>query len=233
MSIITSLSAIGLAALIHASFQLSVSMLTLLSGHAIGKKRAHHRLMRLTTSFLIRATLMSLLLVTFFAYFISAAFGTIDSSWPWVVACSLMLFVAVLVWVVYYRRKTGTQLWIPRVMADFLNKRVKSTKDSSEAFSLGVTSVIAELIFLAAPLFVSGLIISQLDPGWQLAGIALYTLLSVSSLALVWAIIGGGHSLSRIQKWRESNKYFLQFAAGTGLIILAAFTYANFVIGVF
>jgi len=176
---------------------------------------------------------MSLLLVTFFAYFISAAFGTIDSSWPWVVACSLMLFVAVLVWVVYYRRKTGTQLWIPRVMADFLNKRVKSTKDSSEAFSLGVTSVIAELIFLAAPLFVSGLIISQLDPGWQLAGIALYTLLSVSSLALVWAIIGGGHSLSRIQKWRESNKYFLQFAAGTGLIILAAFTYANFVIGVF
>jgi hypothetical protein len=37
--------------------------------------------------------------------------------------------------------------------------------------------------------------------------------------------------LSRIQRWREANKHFLQFAAGSGLLILGFFVYVNEFLG--
>jgi hypothetical protein len=44
---------------------------------------------------------------------------------------------------------------------------------------------------------------------------------------LVAALIGGGHSLGQIQRWREANKGFLQFIAGSGLIVLGFYMYVN------
>lgn len=44
--------------LLMPSFQLSVSVLTLLSGHALGRKTAHARLLRLTGGFIIGAGVM-------------------------------------------------------------------------------------------------------------------------------------------------------------------------------
>ena len=59
MDIPTSLLIIGFAALIHATFQLSVSVLTMLSGHAIGAKRSHSKLMRMTFSFIAGGKIIS------------------------------------------------------------------------------------------------------------------------------------------------------------------------------
>ena len=58
-----SFAIILLAALTHASFQLSVSVLTLLSGHALGRKTAHMRLLRLTGGFILGAGVMTVLLI--------------------------------------------------------------------------------------------------------------------------------------------------------------------------
>ena len=43
-------------------------------------------------------------------------------------------------------------------------------------------------------------------------------------------LIGGGHKLSRIQKWREDNKRFMQFAAGSALLVLGFYMYVNEVV---
>jgi len=67
----------------------------------------------------------------------------------------------------------------------------------------------------------------------QVAGVLIYTLISVAPLLIVLFLVGGGYSLSKIQKWREKNKYFLQFIAGLGLIIASFFVYANEIIGRF
>jgi hypothetical protein len=67
---------------------------------------------------------------------------------------------------------------------------------------------------------------------WQLVGIALYTVVSLLSLLTVNALIGSGHKLSRIQKWREDNKRFLQFIAGSGLIVLSVYVYVDQVFSV-
>ena len=232
MTLTSSLAIIVFAALIHASFQLSISVLTLMSGHAIGKKTAHARLLKLVAGFSAGVGVMTMLLVSASSYFVTAVFGTQLPMIVWAATCGVLVGVGISVWRFYYRPGRGTILWIPRTIATFLNDRSKSTKRSAEAFSLGMSSVTGELLFIAAPIVVSSLVLIQLSPLWQLIGIALYTSISLLPLIIVGALIGSGHKLSQIQRWRESNKHFLQFAAGSGMLVLGAYVYVEQVITV-
>lgn len=227
MDITSSLSIIALAALIHASFQLSVSVLTLLSSRSIGAKHSPARLFRLTTSFVFGSTLMTILLLSFAALIVGAVWNVKIPDYIWSAWCGLAVGVAVSIWFFYYKRGQGTALWIPRPVADYLTNRTKITKLSGEAFGLGLTSVIGEILFIIAPLVVSAFVLVTLPAYWQLTGIAIYTLISMLPLFIVWIMIGAGQNLAKIQKWRENNKYFLQAIAGFGLITLAFFVYVT------
>lgn len=227
-----SFAIIAFAALIHTSFQLSVSMLTLLSGHAIGRKTAHTKLLRRTSMFGLGVALVTMLLLSFFCYVLSALFGSTVPPLVWAASCGLLFGLGIAVWAFYYRREPGTSLWIPRSIARYIMQRTKATKSSAEAFSLGMSSVVGELLFSIAPLIVAALVIIGLEPHWQLAGIAVYTALSLLSLGIVTMLIGGGHKISQIQRWRETNKRFLQFTAGSGLLVLGAYVYVDKVVAV-
>lgn len=231
MDTLSSLAIITLAALVHASFQLSISVLTLLSGHAIGAKHSQARLMRLTTGFVFGVGLMTILLLSFTSLILLDTFGSNTPQIVWAVGCGILVGVAVSVWMFYYRREKGTTLWVPRNIAKYLSDRTKSTKLSAEAFGLGLSSVLGEILFIIAPLFISALVLIQLPAIWQLVGISIYVLVSMLSLIIVWVLIGSGHNLGKIQKWRESNKRFLQFSAGAGLIILSCFVYVTEILG--
>lgn len=227
-----SFAIIAFAALIHTSFQLSISMLTLLSGHAIGRKTAHAKLLRRTSMFSAGVALVTMLLLSFFCLLLSASFGSNVPPVAWAIGCGLLFGLGIAVWAFYYRREPGTSLWIPRSIARYIMQRTKATKSSAEAFSLGMSSVIGELLFSVAPLLIAALAIIELDSQLQLAGIALYTAVSLLSLGIVTMLIGGGHKISRIQQWREANKHFLQFAAGSGLIVLGVYVYVDKVVAV-
>jgi hypothetical protein len=229
---LNSFAIIAFAALIHTSFQLSVSMLTLMSGHAIGNKSSHAKLLRLTNMFSFGVALMTVLLLSVIAFVLQQYITAAIPPVVWASVCGLLIGLGVAVWAFYYRRTPGTSLWLPRGMARYLSDRTKSTKQSAEAFSLGMSSVIAELIFIFAPMTVSALALLQLDPGMQIVGVALYAFISLLSLLVVNGLIGSGHKLSRIQKWREDNKRFLQFAAGSGLLILGFYLYVDKIIAV-
>ncbi|MFZ3009516.1 MAG: hypothetical protein WA030_00655 [Candidatus Microsaccharimonas sp.] len=225
MDIPSSLAIVTLAALIHASFQLSVSVLTLLSGHAIGAKHSQGKVLRLTFGFVSGVGVMTLLTLSFISLIFLHVFGPNTPQLIWAIACGLLIGVGVAVWFFYYRRDPGTALWIPRSFARHLTNRSKATEYSVEAFSLGLTSVLSELLFIAAPMIMSALVLIQLPGMWQLIGIAIYAIVSLLPLMSVWVLIGSGHKLSEIQKWRESNKRFLQFSAGSALAILGFFVY--------
>lgn len=225
MDIVSSLAIVTLAALVHASFQLSVSVLTLLSSHAIGSKNSQAKVARLTFGFVAGSAVMTLLALSFIALVFLHLFGTNTPLFVWAIACGLLIGVGVAVWAFYYRRERGTTLWIPRGMARHLSERSKETKHSAEAFSLGLTSVLSELLFIAAPMVISALVLVQLPGMWQLVGIGIYAIVSILTLLSVWVLIGSGHKLSDIQKWRESNKRFLQFSAGGALAVLGFFVY--------
>ena len=169
---------------------------------------------------------MTILLLSTISLLLLHLFGNQPPQAIWISGCGLLIGVALSVLLFYYRRKQGTMLWIPRSMAHYLTARTKSTKLNAEAFGLGLSSVFGELLFVIAPLIISALVLIQLSPIWQLAGIALYTAISMLSLIIMLVLIGSGHSLSRIQKWRETNKKFLQYTSGAGLIILSTFVYA-------
>jgi hypothetical protein len=231
MNIISSFAIIALSALIHASFQLSVSVLMLLGGHSIGAKQSHARLLRLTTSFIVGSGIMTMLLLSFTSLMIQDFFGFNTPEIVWSIACGLSVGVAISIWLFYYRNEKGTTIWVPRSIAAYLVERTKSTKSSGEAFGLGISSILGELLFIVAPISISALVIVQLSPMWQLLGLLIYVAISLLSLMIVWVLIGSGHTLGQIQKWRETNKYFLQFAAGAGLIILAFFVYVEAILG--
>lgn len=207
-------------------------MLTLLSGHAIGSKTAHTKLLRLTNAFTLGVALMTMLLLSFFAFVIQYAFQAPIPTIAWVASCGLLLGLGLAVWIFYYRKEAGTSLWIPRNLARYLSDRTKATKQSGEAFSLGMTSVIGELIFIFIPIVVSALVLVELDTTMQIFGIFIYIFISLLPLLLVNGLIGSGHKLSRIQQWREANKRFLQFSAGAGLLILGFYLYIDKVVAV-
>ncbi len=228
MNIFSAFAIIIVAGLIHASFQLSISILTLLSSHTIGRKKSHMRLLALTHSFVFGASTMTILLLCFFALLLQSAFASaIPSAVVWTIVCGAMVGLAFAVFLFYYRRQTGTVLWVPRGMARYLSTRAKTTKHSAEAFSLGLSSVAAEILFIGAPITVAALILIQLPPLLQLAGVLTYGVVATSSLAVIHILISGGHSISRLQKWREQNKHFLQFAAGGGLLVLGFYLYVD------
>ena len=227
IDIYTALAIVALAALVHASFQLGVSVLTLLSGHSLSSKRSQTRTLQLTTGFVFGAAVMTLLLLSSFALFLGYITTEANHTLLWSIISGLSLGVGIAVWLFYYRPGPGTQLWIPRSIASFLNDRSKKTKRSAEAFSLGVTSVLGELPFLIAPLAISAYALIHLPTEWQVIGIVLYAVISLASLVIVWMLVGGGHKLSSIQAWRETHKSFLQHAAAAGLVILGAYTFVN------
>ncbi len=227
MDILTSLLIIGFAALIHANFQLSVSVLTMLTSHVVGAKRSHIKLVSLTTSFLVGTVVMTLLLVSFVALIFIDIFGAKPPQVVWACASGLMVGLGIATWLFYYRREKGTSLWIPRSFAKHLNERSKATGSGAEAFSLGLTSVISELLFIVGPVAIAALVLISLPSVWQLVGLAIYGVISTFSSFIVWGFVGSGHTLSRIQKWRETNKHFLQFVGGGALLILGFYIYVS------
>ena len=226
----SSLAIIVLAALVHASFQASISTLTLMSGHALGKKTAHGRLLKLVGGFVAGAGTITLLLLSTLAFALLHVLPRETPLLLWGAASGAVIGVGISVWLFYYREQSGTSLWLPRNVAEYLSNRSKATKQTAEAFGLGLVSVIGELLFLFAPLLIAALVLIRLSPELQLLGVLLYAGLSVLPLLTVAALIGGGHKLSHIQRWRETNKRFLQFAAGSALLVLGLYVYVERVI---
>jgi len=230
MDTLTALSVIAFAALIHASFQLGVSMVTLLSGHAIGKRLAAKRTLRLVGAFLAGTLIMTALVISTLSYVASVFFGHDVTPMAWGTLAFAMVMIGLVVWICYYRRGPGTLLWVPRSLAKLLSKRIHTTQMSAEAFSLGATSVFTELLFILTPAVAAAFGIISLPTSLQLIGAGMYVLIASLSMLLVVAFIGSGHNISRLQRWRETNKRFLQFSGGSALIVLAFFLYINVVI---
>lgn len=228
----TSFAILLLAAAIHASFQLSISVLTLLSGHALGRKSAKHRLVKLVGGFIFGAGTMTVLMLSTLALILTASLSDGIPSILWAAACGGALGVGLCVWLFYYHGDKGTSLWIPRSFAEFLTDRCKHSKNTAEAFGLGLTSVFAEFLFVLAPLALTALVLIGLPRDLQLLGVITYAVVSILPLIIVGVLVNSGHKLSRIQRWREHNKRFLQFAAGSGLLILGAYVYVEQVVNV-
>lgn len=231
MNIFDPFAIIILSALIHASYQLSISVMTIMSGHALGKRTAHRRVTTMSLAYIFGVISMILLTISLILILLQNIFSLGIPGIVWGVTSGAAVGVGVAVWAFYYQhRQNGTILWIPRPIADYLSSRAKSTKIAPEAYALGLVSVISELIFSAIPLIMASLVIITLPVPIQLIAISVYALVATMPLLVIAALLGGGKSIAQVQRWREQNKRFLQFAAGSALIILGAYIYVDVVL---
>ncbi len=229
--VVSGIVLIAFVAVIHMSFQLAMSVLTLLSGHSLMHRRATQRLLVLNSAFIAGAALTTLLLLV--------AFTTLATLWidpslyapAWLVLFGVTIIVAMLTMIVYYRDGKGTQLWIPRSLADYLTNRAKRTTNAAEAVALGIMSTVAELPFTAILLALTALALSTtVNLDLHSVMICIYTIASVLPLIIITVLLSGGHRLSTIQRWRESSKVFLQYAAGVGLLVVALYLMVFYII---
>lgn len=208
------------AVFVHACFQLSVSVLTRLSSHTIGRGKSPKELLKLSLCYILGVVVAtaSVLLA------VSAKFtwlSTCDVRWPTFVVIGLLPVFGLLVIAFYYRRDRGTRLWLPRPFIDYLMARAKKTHSGIEAAMLGVATVVGEIPFIVAPVSIIGLWISSAAPvdHWLTYSIV-YALVVSLPLVFLAAYLSSGHKISAVQNWRERNKSFLQWTSGIALILL-------------
>lgn len=227
----TGLLLVAFLAVLHASFQVATSVLTLLSGHSFIRSKAHHRLTSLNLAYTAGVFMATSLLIAGLtsAFILWLPYDLINSLW--LVLIGVSVTVGLMIMLFYYRDSKGTQLWVPRSFAVYLESRAKSTKNIIEAATLGVVSVLAELPFTAVLIVTTSLVLASsvlIDD--HLLIIGLYALVAVLPLLVITSLLSAGHKLSHIQRWRESNKQFLQFASGAGLLVAAIFVWVNYIL---
>lgn len=210
------------AVFVHASFQLGVSVLTLLSSHTIGRRLSGTRLLGLSFWYIggVFAVTGLLLLGVMAAMRQLAANDTQLASTLTLVVLPL---VSLLVVLFYYRRGRGTQLWLPRSAAKYITDRAKKTKSGTEAFALGATTAFAELPFSIAPLTLAAFIFQSLVSEYWFSLGLLYTVAVTLPLLFVSLYLSSGHKISSVQRWREQAKSFLRWTSAAALLLLAVY----------
>lgn len=210
------------AVFVHACFQLSVSVLTLLSSHTIGRRLPNSRLLNLNFWYILGSILMITLL----------QLGTIallrwglthNATATTIITLSLIPLIALLVALLYYRRGRGTQLWLPRPAAQYITDRAKRTKSSVEAFTLGMATAVTELPFAIAPLAIVAFALQgfRVDR-WFTMSLG-YSLAVCAPLIFVAFYLSSGHKISSIQRWRENSKDFLRWTSAATLLLLTLY----------
>ena len=194
-----------------------------MSSHSLSRRVSTRRLLGLGLSYSLGALITtSLILLAIVSYTTIGANNSDHAGLR-----SLMLVVTTLLPLVglvtvffYFRRGQGTQLWLPRPVAKYLLERSKKTSSAYEAALLGAGTVVGELPFLLAPLLLVATIIANQPVASWLLLVKTYSLLAVLPLIIATLYVTSGHSPARIQRWRESNKRFLQWTSGLALIAL-------------
>jgi hypothetical protein len=229
--LISGIILIAFLAVLHASFQLATSVLTLISGHSLMHERAKHRLLTLNVAYILGVVAMTSLVIAGMATSAVLWLPLEHLDTAWLLLITVALVVGLLVMTAYYRRGKGTRLWIPRSFASYLEDRAKKTKNVVEAGALGIISVVAELPFTAVLMAMASLVLASFVMLEDFVPIiALYCTVATLPLVTMTILLAGGHKLSRIQRWRENSKLFLQYAAGAGMFAATVYAWVNFVL---
>ncbi|HEX8389844.1 MAG TPA: hypothetical protein VF597_00275 [Candidatus Saccharimonadales bacterium] len=210
------------AVFVHATYQLSVSVLTLLSSHTIGRRLHNVHLLRLSLWYVAGATI-AVALLCLAAIALTAMILPHHYTLMTYVTFTLAPVCALLTVLVYYRRGAGTRLWLPRAVVSYVTDRAKRTRSGSEAMSLGLLTVMAEVPFAVAPLLLVGYALQASGPRQWFELSLLYGICVSLPLLVVALYLSSGHKVSGVQRWREQSKNYLKWTSALTLLILSVY----------
>ncbi|MDR0398090.1 MAG: hypothetical protein LBH36_02840 [Candidatus Nomurabacteria bacterium] len=223
MDALLNFSIVTLAALIHASFQLSVGCLILLFHHSFATAKTRARNREFVGSYISGAGLTIFLVLSATCYWLVESFGWEAPSLLLSIEAGLLFVLGIILVFFYYRGSKHTELYLPRGLAKFLTERIKKTSNNHEAFIFGVSSVLGELPFVIVVALVGASGIVALPEDLRPLTVLLYVLISILPLIIISVSLGNSHTVGSIQKWRVRNKTFLKIMAGLGALVLGAY----------
>ncbi|MBR0403166.1 hypothetical protein IJI55_01270 [Candidatus Saccharibacteria bacterium] len=224
------LGVVILSGVAHATLQLGLGCLLLLYHASLGK-HVRKKTKNLVGSFISGVGLMNFLILASACFIIAIIANGCLSPLSLIVITAIITLLAIIMWFFYYRRGRTTELWLPKIVARYIDKRAKLTESNTEAFSLGLLACFAEMPFTLVLMLVSANAILCLPEIWQGIAVALYTITSILPLIIMRYAIRRGGTVVDIQRWRNKNKNFLRMISGVLFLILGIYIIAFKVIG--
>lgn len=224
MEMIVPYGEVFLAAVIHATLQLELGALLLLYHASIGKhvrKKTKH----LVSSYIAGIGTLVFLCLATIAFVFDRYFGKALYPEELVIIVGMLVALAIASWMFYYRRGRSTELWLPRSVARFIDRRAKATDSNNEAFSLGLLTSLAEMPFTLVLFVVAANSILQLPQLHQILALALYTIVAILPPIVLRLAIRKGQTVVDIQRWRVKHKTFFRVLTGAGFLVLAGFLF--------
>lgn len=224
MEMIVPFSEVFLAAVIHATLQLSLGALLLLYHASLGKH------VRKKTRFLVDSYISGMGMLVFLG--LAATIFVLDRYFEkplyieeLVIVAGMLVALAIATWFFYYRRGKSTELWLPRSVARFIDKRAKMTNSNTEAFSLGVLTSLAEMPFTIVLFVVAANSILVLPHLYQILAVAMYTIITIVPPIVLRFAIRKGQTVVDIQRWRVKHKLFFRLLTCVGFLALGFFLF--------
>ena len=211
-----------LAGLIHATLQLGVGTLLLLYHASLGK-HVKKKTRELVTNYILGNGLLTGVAVAAACFGVFVICGGEMNPAMLTIVVGILVALAISIWAFYYRFGKSTELWLPKSIARYINRRAKLTESNTEAFGLGMLACFAEAPFTLILIVVTANSILGLPQALQILAVALYAVLSVLPLIVLRVAARKGQTVVDIQKWRINNKNFIRIISGTGFVVLAAF----------
>ncbi|MBR0372345.1 hypothetical protein IJH72_00150 [Candidatus Saccharibacteria bacterium] len=223
MSVLTSLGILILSMLIMAFLQLSPGIFTLISHHAFGKF-SKNKASDLSIFFIFGVEIINAII--FLAiYLIICALAVTPFKTTYLEIILFPILVALIFFfpLFYFRKGKTTSLFISRGLAKMYDEKAKTVKSRSDAFILGVTSVLPEL-FITIPLYcVSAIEIMKLgeNPISRAVLVIFFVLSSILPHLIIHSLRHFHYNLADILRFRINNKTFLKIFLGILFLLLS------------
>lgn len=225
MDMVIPISEVLLAALVHASLQIQLGTLLLLYHASLGK-HIRKKTKTIVSSYIAGIGTLVFLSVAAICFIFDRYFGKALYPEEVVIVVSMLVAIAVIVWGFYYKRGKSTELWLPRTVARFIDRRAENTNSNTEAFSLGVLTSLAEMPFTLVLLIVAANSILKLPGLWQLIAVVGYTIVAIVPPVVLRLAVRKGETITEIQRWRVQHKTFMRVISGVGFLVLGFFLFA-------
>ena len=214
MSVFTSLGILIIAMLIMALLQLVPGVFLLFRHYASGKYSAR-KASDLALFFILgveTAVVIIFLSLYFIITAISATIIDFNNEYYYWFMSTIFVIICFAILFCYYRKSTGTKLFISRSLAHKLDHKARTAKSRSDAFMLGITSIIPEIIF-TLPLFIISItsITSVVAESVLRSGlIILFAISAILPLIIYNIAFTTNHHLASFIKFRFKNKTFIR-----------------------
>lgn len=225
MDMVIPMGEVILAALVHASLQLQLGALLLLYHSSLGK-HIRKKTKTIVSSYISGIGMLVFLAITATCFIFDRYFGKALYPEEVIIVVGMLLSLAIIMWGFYYKRGKSTELWLPRSVAKFIDRRSKETNSNTEAFSLGVLTSLAEMPFTLVLLIVAANSVLKLPGLWQLIAVVIYTVITILPPIVLRLAVRRGETITNIQRWRVKHKTFMRIISGVGFLILGLFLFA-------